>query len=134
MVLAESKEPMTTKAMIEQMATKGLWSSPNRQTPAATLYSAILLGNQHKVEGVSTKRQFSENWRGSCAFARQFAMSVWGRPGFTSLRSCLAPSRSELTDELSPKFDDIHTMDGNPRARSCGCMPRSRNFSPGGIR
>jgi hypothetical protein len=41
-VLADSKEPMTTKAMIEQMAAKGLWSSPNGQTPAATLYSAIL--------------------------------------------------------------------------------------------
>ena len=41
-VLAESKEPMTTKAMIEQMAAKGYWSSPNGQTPAATLYSAIL--------------------------------------------------------------------------------------------
>src|SRR5579872_796726 len=41
-VLAEAKEPMTTKAMIEQMAAKGYWSSPNGQTPAATLYSAIL--------------------------------------------------------------------------------------------
>ena len=36
-VLAEKKEPMTTKAMIEAMAAKGLWSSPNGQTPAATL-------------------------------------------------------------------------------------------------
>jgi hypothetical protein len=41
-VLADAKEPMTTKAMIEAMAAKGLWSSPNGQTPAATLYSAIL--------------------------------------------------------------------------------------------
>ena len=41
-VLGESKEPMSTKAMIEAMAAKGLWSSPNGQTPAATLYSAIL--------------------------------------------------------------------------------------------
>ena len=41
-VLAEKKEPMTTKAMIEAMAAKGYWSSPNGQTPAATLYSAIL--------------------------------------------------------------------------------------------
>ena len=41
-VLADAKEPMTTKAMIEAMASKGLWSSPNGQTPAATLYSAIL--------------------------------------------------------------------------------------------
>src|SRR5258708_10896424 len=41
-VLADAKEPMTTKAMIEQMAAKKYWSSPNGQTPAATLYSAIL--------------------------------------------------------------------------------------------
>lgn len=41
-VLGEKKEPMTTKEMIEAMAAKGLWSSPNGQTPAATLYSAIL--------------------------------------------------------------------------------------------
>jgi hypothetical protein len=41
-VLVEKKEPMTTKEMIEEMATKGLWSSPNGLTPAATLYSALL--------------------------------------------------------------------------------------------
>lgn len=40
-VLGESSEPMTTGAMIEVMAAKGYWSSPNGQTPAATLYSAI---------------------------------------------------------------------------------------------
>jgi|SRR5579872_2231315 len=41
-VLGEAKEPMNTEEMIEAMAAKGLWSSPNGQTPAATLYSAIL--------------------------------------------------------------------------------------------
>jgi len=41
-VLAESKQPMTTREMIEAMAAKGLWSSPGGKTPAATLYSAIL--------------------------------------------------------------------------------------------
>ncbi len=41
-VLRESKEPMTTGEMIEMMAKKGYWSSPGGQTPAATLYSAIL--------------------------------------------------------------------------------------------
>ena len=48
-VLADKKEPMTTKDMIEAMAAKGLWSSPNGQTPAATLYSAIL--REIKVKG-----------------------------------------------------------------------------------
>jgi hypothetical protein len=41
-ILAGSKEPLNTKAMIEQMAAKGLWSSPAGKTPAATLYAAIL--------------------------------------------------------------------------------------------
>ena len=41
-VLGEAGEPMTTGQMIEAMAAKGYWSSPNGQTPAATLYSAIL--------------------------------------------------------------------------------------------
>jgi len=41
-VLAGSKEPLNTKAMIEQMAAKGLWISPGGKTPHATLYSAIL--------------------------------------------------------------------------------------------
>ena len=35
-VLAETKEPMGTKEMIEQMAKKGYWSSPGGKTPSAT--------------------------------------------------------------------------------------------------
>jgi hypothetical protein len=41
-VLAESKEPMNTRQMIETMAAKKLWTSPGGKTPHATLYSAIL--------------------------------------------------------------------------------------------
>jgi hypothetical protein len=41
-VLAESKEPLNTKQMIEAMATKGYWTSPGGKTPHATLYAAIL--------------------------------------------------------------------------------------------
>jgi hypothetical protein len=40
-VLADSGEPMTTKKLIEKMAAKGLWSSPNGKTPDRTLYSAL---------------------------------------------------------------------------------------------
>jgi hypothetical protein len=40
-VLAEAGEPMNTKAMIEAMAAKNLWTSPGGATPWATLYSAI---------------------------------------------------------------------------------------------
>ena len=41
-VLASASEPMTTKELIEAMAAKGLWSSPNGATPDRTLYSALL--------------------------------------------------------------------------------------------
>jgi hypothetical protein len=40
--LAEKAEPMTCQEMIDVMATKGYWKSPNGKTPAATLYSSIL--------------------------------------------------------------------------------------------
>ena len=41
-VLGESKEPLTTKEMIEAMQAKGYWKSPGGKTPDRTLYSAIL--------------------------------------------------------------------------------------------
>ena len=41
-VLAGSTEPMNCMAMVEAMATQGLWSSPGGATPHATLYSAII--------------------------------------------------------------------------------------------
>jgi len=41
-VLGESKAPLASKAMIEAMASKKYWSSPNGKTPHATLYAAIL--------------------------------------------------------------------------------------------
>lgn len=41
-VLADKKEPMTTKQMVDTMAEKGLWTSPGGKTPDRTLYSAIL--------------------------------------------------------------------------------------------
>lgn len=41
-LLADAKEPLTTKEMIEAMASKGLWKSPGGKTPDRTLYSAIL--------------------------------------------------------------------------------------------
>jgi len=41
-VLGESKEPLTTKEMIDAMEAKGYWKSPGGKTPDRTLYSAIL--------------------------------------------------------------------------------------------
>ena len=41
-VLAEAKEPMNCKAMVETMQAKGYWTSPGGKTPDATLYASIL--------------------------------------------------------------------------------------------
>ncbi len=41
-VLGETGEPMNCPKLIETMAAKGYWKSPNGQTPHATLYAAIL--------------------------------------------------------------------------------------------
>jgi hypothetical protein len=62
-VLADKKEPMTTKEMIEAMAAKKLWSSPNGQTPAATLYSAIL-----RELSKGKESRFKKTERGKFAF------------------------------------------------------------------
>ena len=40
-VLAETKQPMTTKELVAAMAAKGYWKSPDGKTPDRTLYSAI---------------------------------------------------------------------------------------------
>ncbi len=40
-LLKAAKGPMTTKELIEAMATKGLWKSPGGKTPDRTLYSAL---------------------------------------------------------------------------------------------
>ena len=64
-VLQEKKEPMTTKELIEAMATKGLWSSPNGQTPAATLYSAIL----REISTKGKESRFEKTERGKFALA-----------------------------------------------------------------
>jgi hypothetical protein len=41
-VLAKAGTPMRTQELITAMADQGLWSSPNGQTPHATLYAAML--------------------------------------------------------------------------------------------
>ena len=55
-VLGESKEPLNTKQMIEQMAAKGYWKSPGGQTPHATLYSALLREIQKKGKDARFKK------------------------------------------------------------------------------
>jgi len=64
-VLAEKKEPMTSKEMIEAMTAKGYWTSPGGKTPHATLYSAIL--RELQVKGKDAR--FKKTERGRFALA-----------------------------------------------------------------
>jgi HB1, ASXL, restriction endonuclease HTH domain len=62
-VLGESKEPMNTKQMVEQMAAKGYWTSPGGKTPSATLYSAIT----REIDTKGAEARFKKTDRGMFA-------------------------------------------------------------------
>lgn len=62
-VLADAKEPMACKELIEAMEKKGLWTSPGGKTPAATLYSAIL----REIAAKGKEAQFKKTDRGHFA-------------------------------------------------------------------
>ena len=59
-VLTEAKAPMTTKEMIEAMATKGYWTSPGGKTPHATVYSAII----REIAAKGRESRFKKHERG----------------------------------------------------------------------
>lgn len=65
-VLAESKEPLNAKQMIEAMAAKGLWTSLDGKTPHATLYSAIL----REINAKGKDARFAKAERGKFAAKR----------------------------------------------------------------
>jgi len=65
-VLGESKEPLTSKQMIEAMATKGYWTSPGGKTPHATLYAAIL----REMQAKGKESRFSKSDRGYFTLAK----------------------------------------------------------------
>jgi hypothetical protein len=65
-VLAASKEPMNAKEMIEQMAAKGLWTSPGGKTPHATLYSAII----REIATKGKESRFAKKDRGQFAASK----------------------------------------------------------------
>ena len=52
-ILADAEQPMSCPELIEAMTKKGLWTSPNGLTPAATLYAAIL--REVKVKGAEAR-------------------------------------------------------------------------------
>ncbi len=63
-VLADAGAPMNCKALIDAMAERGLWSSPNGKTPANTLYAAI--AREIKVKGSDSR--FAKGERGMFSF------------------------------------------------------------------
>ena len=65
-LLAETKEPMNCKQMIEAIAAKGYWTSPGGKTPHATLYSAII--REISVKG--NEARFTKTERGLFAAAK----------------------------------------------------------------
>ena len=62
-ILADAKEPMACKALIEAMEKKGLWTSPGGKTPSATLYSAIL----REINAKGKEARFKKTERGHFA-------------------------------------------------------------------
>jgi hypothetical protein len=60
-VLTENGGSMNTKEMIEAMADKKLWQSPNGKTPAATLYAALL--REINTKGTASRFQKTEPGR-----------------------------------------------------------------------
>jgi len=62
-VLDETGQQMNCQELIATMAEKGYWKSPGGQTPAATLYSAIL--REMKTKGKETR--FKKTERGKFA-------------------------------------------------------------------
>jgi hypothetical protein len=52
-VLAGTGQPMNSKELIDQMATKGYWTSPGGKTPHATLHAAI--SREIKVKGKDSR-------------------------------------------------------------------------------
>jgi hypothetical protein len=65
-VLGESKEPMTTKEMVDAMSAKGYWKSPGGKTPDRTLYSAIL----REIVLKKAESRFKKSERGKFTLAK----------------------------------------------------------------
>ena len=54
-VLAEAGEPLSSKQMVERMLEKGYWKTRG-ETPAATIYAAILRETQKKGEAARFRK------------------------------------------------------------------------------
>jgi len=65
-VLVDSKEPMRAKDIVERAQAKGLWTSPDGKTPAATISAAI--GREIRDKGKESR--FMKVGRGLFAAAK----------------------------------------------------------------
>ena len=63
-VLGEESESMNCKKLIEEMGTRGYWTSPGGKTPHSTLYSAIL----REIDVKGDKARFKKTERGQFAY------------------------------------------------------------------
>jgi hypothetical protein len=64
-VLGESRQPMTCRDLVDQMAAKGYWTSPSGATPWSTLNAAI--AREIKVKGADSRFVKSERGKFSRA-------------------------------------------------------------------
>jgi len=64
-VLGETRQPMTCRELVDQMAAKGYWTSPGGATPWSTLNAAI--AREIKVKGADSR--FVKSERGKFARA-----------------------------------------------------------------
>ena len=62
-VLADTKQAMNAKELIEAMAAKSLWTSPGGKTPWATLYSALT----REINTKGSDSRFKKTERGKFA-------------------------------------------------------------------
>lgn len=101
-VLGEAGGAMTSKEMIEAMATKGYWTSPGGKTPHATLYAAIL--REITVKGKEAR--FAKTERGKFALA--------GTDG----RKPAATPKARKGKAAKPATEPTTVPDGTPGPKS----------------
>jgi hypothetical protein len=99
-VLGETGQPMTSSELIEVMAKKGLWSSPNGQMRAATLYAAQS----------ALKLRMAATWLHN---AMHFEMFVLTEPSQVETKSHFAKWTEPGSNRRPP---DFQCFLANPRA------------------
>ena len=65
-VLTESGKPLRSGELIDLMAERGYWSSPNGRTPAATLYAAMI----REIKNKGKEARFRQVGPGQFALAK----------------------------------------------------------------